>query len=508
MASKVKVVPNDTSARSGDDKSPVTERTERSPGPPSSRAQMAGSFGSVKKLALGGRRARRQSSFNEGDGGGRLSARGSKVRAAKAEVESQRLVSMTPEEMAEADVLAGDSAMVDSRGRTVSSGGRPWYIILPYSRFRITWDMMTVVLICYSMLATPLVLAFEAKLSMAVKVLELVIDGVFMADVILNFFTAMEDMENGQLSCDLRDIWPRYLKGWFFIDLISAVPLHLILEDQDETSFIQLAKTFKIFRLMRVARMLRIQRIFSRLEYYFVLRHHVTRLISFCSVVLVIAHFAACGFYATGAAGCKHLGDPELQDCANSWLENAGVEHGSIEDKYVAALYWTVMAVSTVGFGDIATVSSSERQFAIFVMMIGASVFAYGVSHVVHILNEMTADTRKFRLKLDRMNAYMAQCNVPMSLRMEVRDFLRHIGRKMRERALLREENELLSDLSFGLRAKMALSVNKHFLMKMPFFAEADEKFVSEVGLRMRSSYYSAGEDVVREGEWADEASF
>ena len=51
----------------------------------------------------------------------------------------------------------------------------------------------------------------------------------------------------------------------------------------------------------------------------------------------------------------------------------------------------------------------------------------------------------------------------------------------MRERALLREENELLSDLSFGLRAKLALSINKHYLHKMPFFAQADEKFVSEV---------------------------
>ena len=65
-----------------------------------------------------------------------------------------------------------------------------------------------------------------------------------------------------------------------------------------------------------------------------------------------------------------------------------------------------------------------------------------------------------------------------------MRDFLHQIGRKMRERALLREENELLSDLSFGLRAKLALSINKHYLHKMPFFAQADEKFVSEVSSR------------------------
>ena len=36
----------------------------------------------------------------------------------------------------------------------------------------------------------------------------------------------------------------------------------------------------------------------------------------------------------------------------------------------------------------------------------------------------------------------------------KVREFLHQVGRKLRERALLHEEDELLSDLSFGLRAK------------------------------------------------------
>jgi hypothetical protein len=109
---------------------------------------------------------------------------------------------------------------------------------------------------------------------------------------------------------------------------------------------------------------------------------------------------------------------------------------------------------------------------------------------------------------MDRMNAYMEQCHMPQALRTEVRDFMHQISRKMRERSLLREEQELLSDLSFGLRAKLALSINKNFLVKMPFFANADEKFVSTIGMRMRSVYCSAGEDVVTEGEWADEMYF
>ena len=49
----------------------------------------------------------------------------------------------------------------------------------------------------------------------------------------------------------------------------------------------------------------------------------------------------------------------------------------------------------------------------------------------------------------------------------KVREFLHQVGRKLRERALLHEEDELLSDLSFGLRAKLALSINKHYLTQV-----------------------------------------
>ena len=147
----------------------------------------------------------------------------------------------------------------------------------------------------------------------------------------------------------------------------------------------------------------------------------------------------------------------------------------------------------------------------------------------------------------------------------KVREFLHQVGRKLRERALLHEEDELLSDLSFGLRAKararararaLALEVARPSGMKlrpvplspsrqaraldqqalphagatsagetfalsfrgtfplssrfderartpppraqMPFFAAAEEGFVSEVGMRMRSCYYSVGEEVGR----------
>jgi hypothetical protein len=45
--------------------------------------------------------------------------------------------------------------------------------------------------------------------------------------------------------------------------------------------------------------------------------------------------------------------------------------------KYVAALYFAVSTVATVGFGDIVAVTLREKVVALITMLIGASVFGY-----------------------------------------------------------------------------------------------------------------------------------
>lgn len=49
--------------------------------------------------------------------------------------------------------------------------------------------------------------------------LELTIDGIFFADVVLTFFSAYE-MANG-LETNKSSIAQKYFRTWFFIDMIS-----------------------------------------------------------------------------------------------------------------------------------------------------------------------------------------------------------------------------------------------------------------------------------------------
>jgi hypothetical protein len=310
----------------------------------------------------------------------------------------RRPSSMTPAELLEAEefnvpVAAPLQSIFESENNAAApttANDWPAYLIHPHRAPRNSWDVLTVILILYSVVAIPFILAFDPPSaraeSGAMFLINRGIDCTFMVDVIINFFTAVDDGDKGMIT-DLAEIRRRYTKGWFSVDVLSAFPMDMVMNDAESSRVkaIQLAKSLKVFRLLRVFRIfrvLRIQRILARLEHAFVIRHHVRHLVADMAIVLLLAHWCSCCFYGAGAANCSGDVEGDDEDCYGSWIRDAGLEGSPISRKYVSALYWTTTTITTVGFGDIAPVNGFEQFVAIVVMILGALMTAFGVSHV------------------------------------------------------------------------------------------------------------------------------
>lgn len=70
------------------------------------------------------------------------------------------------------------------------------------------------------------------------------------------------------------------------------------------------------------------------------------------SVWLGLCPAQACVFYAVSASAGDEL---------NTWISAQGLLRESTYSKYVAALYWSMSTMTTVGYGDVAAVSDMER---------------------------------------------------------------------------------------------------------------------------------------------------
>lgn len=107
---------------------------------------------------------------------------------------------------------------------------------------------------------------------------------------------------------------------------------------------------------------------------------------------------------------------------------------------------------------------------------------------------------------MDEVNEYMGARELPLNLRMEIREFY-HNTRLSRE-SKLNSEQQILGELSSKLRSKIALSINDQFLRKFPFFTGSEPNFLMELALNMRMIHFAPLEDVIIEGEIGHEMFF
>lgn len=103
-------------------------------------------------------------------------------------------------------------------------------LIYPEDKFKSGWDMVMTIVLLVTCIETPLDIAFSSDEPMPIldNPLKLVIDLLFLADIIIIFNTAYytEDME---LIDRRKKICIKYITGWFFIDFMSIIPFDTIL---------------------------------------------------------------------------------------------------------------------------------------------------------------------------------------------------------------------------------------------------------------------------------------
>ncbi|KAF1772290.1 Cyclic nucleotide-binding-like [Phytophthora cactorum] len=205
----------------------------------------------------------------------------------------------------------------------------------------------------------------------------------------------------------------------------TALPYGYIFTEDGNYSA-TLRKSVKLLRLIRLLRLLRISRILRRIQNAIFIRSTLSSLMKYCLMVIFINHWFSCIFHAIGSSNIEQ-----------SWIKAQGLEiRWRTRDRYVAALYFSVQTLSTIGFGDVASQSAHERLFCVFAMIVGGGIFAYGITNYfcsdcgTRLKPDDPGD--RFSSKLDEVNEYMSARELPVKLRMEIREFY-HNTRQSRE---------------------------------------------------------------------------
>ena len=128
----------------------------------------------------------------------------------------------------------------------------------------IKWDLIVILLAVYNSFSIPLGLAFAPPSYEYtwVKVLNWLIDVCFFFDIVLSFRTSYFNPITGAEVFDPKMIAKNYLKGRFWIDLISTIPFELI----DQIVSTNNSKIGSVFSCLKLIRILRLGRLINYLN--------------------------------------------------------------------------------------------------------------------------------------------------------------------------------------------------------------------------------------------------
>ncbi|XP_033641645.1 potassium voltage-gated channel unc-103-like [Asterias rubens] len=399
------------------------------------------------------------------------------------------------------------------------------YTILHYSPFKAVWDWFVLLLVVYTAIFTPYAAAFllndderRAKLNKEAEtrageglkssyseplvVLDLIVDVMFIVDIFINFRTTFIDDVKGEVVSDPPKIAKHYLKGWFVIDVLAAIPFDLILfvvaNDEKTTTTMGLLKSARLLRLLRVAR---------RLDQYSQYAPAVICLLM-CAFTLV-AHWMACCWYSIGERErSKEYGWlNQLSRDVNETYRGDDTGGPSPQSKYVTSLYFTLTILTTVGFGNVAPNTDAEKLFAICMMLAGSLMFACIFGNMTAIIERLYEGMARYHQQLTLVKEFVKFHNVPHPLRRRLQEYFKHAWVYSNGNDL-QEVDEVMKDFPDFLQADISLHLNRNLLNGSPAFKGVNHGCLRALSVKFQNTHTAPGDILLHRGDSLNQMYF
>ncbi|XP_034046459.1 potassium voltage-gated channel subfamily H member 6a isoform X2 [Thalassophryne amazonica] len=386
------------------------------------------------------------------------------------------------------------------------------WTILHYSPFKAVWDWVILLLVIYTAVFTPYSAAFllnevedERRRTCGytcnpLNVVDLVVDIMFIVDILINFRTTYVNHNDEVVSHPGR-IAQHYFKGWFLIDIVAAIPFDLLIyrsgsDEPQTTTLIGLLKTARLLRLVRVAR---------KLDRYSEYGAAVLFLLM-CTFAL-IAHWLACIWYAIG--NMERNTFTRIGSLKIGWLDNLADQIGkeyndsdlssgpSIEDKYVTALYFTFSSLTSVGFGNVSPNTNPEKIFSICVMLIGSLMYASIFGNVSAIIQRLYSGTARYHTQMLRVKEFIRFHQIPGGLRQRLEEYFQHAWSYTNGIDM----NAVLKGFPECLQADICLHLNRSLLQNCKAFRGANKGCLRALAMRFKTTHAPPGDTLVHSGD-------
>ncbi|CAF1130495.1 unnamed protein product [Rotaria sordida] len=374
-------------------------------------------------------------------------------------------------------------------------------IIHPCSNFRFYWDLVMLILLITNVIVLPVAIAFFSEDINSARwiTFNVVSDAFFLFDIVVNFRTGvLRNDYIDEIILEPRLIALHYIKTWFIVDLLSSLPidyLFLFFDTGDHSGGYTIARTgraIKVLRLVKLLSLLRLLRL-SRLVRYI---HQWEEFLSIASMVMRILNLIALIILLAHWNGCLQFMVPMFQNFpSDCWVALNGLQNAPWTEQYTVALFKALSHMLCIGYGRYPPQSYVDMWLTMLSMVIGAMCYAVTIGHVSALVQSFDTSRRLYNEKFKQVEEYMAWRKLPREMRNRISDFYEH-----RYQGKIFHEDTILAELSERLRLDVINYNCRSLVSSVPFFANADPNFVSDVVTKLHFEVFQPGDQLISEG--------
>lgn len=354
---------------------------------------------------------------------------------------------------------------------------------------KMRWDKGMMYLLMFLGIFTPFEVAFLTPKLDHYFYLNRLFDLLFLIDMVLSFLVNYHDPEENKVVYDSKKIVQRYLGGWFAVDLISILPFDILVIYKAEYKKLRVMRLIKLLRLGKASRLIKEDDgdvAEAAMDY------NILNLIMFIVMIVLFSHWMACVWMLVAT----------MEDSPKNWLHPNG-EEGYEEDvyrDYFASLYFSVMTVTTIGYGDIVPVTTIERIFDIIAMLFGGLIFGYIIGAVGNVVQQRSAKENEYYTSMSSLATFTKELKIPLSLQTEIQRYFERLHNSLDEQTYLYYTDYLSPEL----KAKMLLYTNRAWIAKVPHFQNAPQEFIVSVACMLSRMLFPPQERIIKRDKGAD----
>ncbi|XP_062150835.1 potassium channel SKOR-like [Alnus glutinosa] len=369
-------------------------------------------------------------------------------------------------------------------------------VIHPDNRWYRAWVNFILLWAVYSSFFTPMEFGFFRGLPENLFILDIVGQIAFLVDIVLQFFVAFRDSQTYRMVYKRNPIALRYLKSGFVIDLLACMPWDIIFKASGKREEVKYLLWIRLCRVRKVTEFVQKMEKDIRINYMF------TRIIKLLAVELYCTHTAACIFYYLATTlppaeeGYTWIGSLKLGDYSYSHFREI-----DFWKRYTTSLYFAIVTMATVGYGDIHAVNIREMIFIMIYVSFDMVLGAYLIGNMTALIVK-GSKTEKFRDKMTDLIKYMNRNRLGREIRNQIKGHVRL------QYESSYTEAAVLQDIPISIRARISQTLYLPYIEKVSLFRGCSSEFINQIVIRLHEEFFLPGEVIMEQGNVVDQLYF